>query len=206
MYRADLDAVPDFAAAAMDRAASLRLATPALRRRLLRGRALAREVLSRYVGVPGPDLVIDRTCPECGEQHGKPSLAAPPPYFSVSRSGRTFVMAVATSPVGVDIERLRRMDFAGIAAKEFSPAEAAHVVALSGHRQADAFARLWVRKEAMGKAIGSGLTPQVLRTDVLGAPGRAGEWTLIDLDLGPRLRAALAVGPANPKVRITELA
>jgi len=64
-------------------------------------------------------IEIDRTCAECGAQHGRPVVAdGRGPHVSVAHSG--LVIAVATcgvAAVGVDVERLpdENVDFEALA-------------------------------------------------------------------------------------------
>ena len=77
------------------------------RRQFLLTRALARDVLSRYVGVEPSALVFSRN------EYGKPALAQPldcPIVFSLSHTKGLSVCAVATEQsIGVDVEWLQRM-------------------------------------------------------------------------------------------------
>lgn len=101
------------------------------RGRSMLGAALLRVAVAAHVGVPPGDLVVDRTCPECGGPHGPPRVVAAgrtPPHVSVSHSGVVVMVALSRpGPVGVDVQR---------------------VTDVPGH------ALEWVRREAMVKAAG----------------------------------------------------
>lgn len=75
-----------------------------------RGRRLvAAALLQRAVGRAGAAPVeVDRTCEECGRQHGRPVVAGGP-HVSVAHAGVLVVVATcAGAPVGVDVERTGR--------------------------------------------------------------------------------------------------
>lgn len=155
------DAKVDAAAATLDadeqdRAA--RFATPLLRRRYVLAHAGLRSVLSRFTGTPPARLSLAReACTACGEPHGKPRLQGPGPAFNLAHSGDTAVVAVAPgrghTDVGVDLEQLTpAISAPELAAIVLSPDEAA-----TSPRSTRDVLRVWTRKEAALKAIGTGL-------------------------------------------------
>lgn len=80
------------------------------------------------------EVVVDRTCEECGAQHGRPVVAGGP-HVSVAHCGVLVVVATCTDTrVGVDVERVDRFEGAVAAAQA------------------------WVRHEALIKAGGPGAT------------------------------------------------
>jgi 4'-phosphopantetheinyl transferase len=127
-----------------------RFRRPADRARYLAAHALVRLVLAATVGTPAAALVFDRTC-RCGAQHGKPVLPGGP-GFSLTHAGD--LVGVAVHPdgaVGLDVEQVRELgDLTAMAAHVCSPQESAP--------DADAFFALWTRKEALLKAVGTGLS------------------------------------------------
>jgi len=128
---------------------------------------------------------------------GKPALAdAATPHFNLSHSGATGVVAVSdTHEVGVDIELLRPVpDALDLSAAYFRAAEHAALQALPPALRATAFLRAWTRKEAVLKAVGTGLgldpqTPytgldgDLARVQVPGPSGRQATVELATLDL-----------------------
>lgn len=87
------------------------LRRPADQGRSLLGAALLRFAVAGRLGVAPQDVVIDRTCAECGEPHGAPRILGPGdgpfPAVSVSHSGLLVVVALNDDgPVGVDVQRL----------------------------------------------------------------------------------------------------
>jgi 4'-phosphopantetheinyl transferase len=127
------------------------------RRRSIVARAGTRRILSRMTGAAPHELAIVE-----GE-HGKPALADGEIEFNASHSGDLVALAFArATPVGIDVERLRKMhDPLGIARRFFSEAELAFV------ENADdivaAFFIVWTAKEAIVKASGKGLGAGDLR-------------------------------------------
>ena len=95
------------------------------------------------------------------------------------------------------MERVRPLtDLAGLAAHACSPAESV--------ADADAFYRLWTRKEAVVKGSGVGVATDLRRVEVRpdratalvghrGAEGGPDTWAVRDLPAGPGHRAAVAV-------------
>jgi 4'-phosphopantetheinyl transferase len=177
-----------------------RFRRPADQARYLAAHALVRLVLADDAGLPADALVFDRTC-RCGAQHGKPVLPDGP-GFSLTHAGE--LVGVAVHPggdVGLDVEQVRELsDLPGMAAHVCSPRESA--------ADADAFFTLWTRKEALLKAVGTGLaTPMSAIT--LGPAGVL-DWTgedapreplwLADLRPGPGYHAAVAGTGARPAV------
>ncbi len=93
------------------------------------------------------------------DEHGKPRLSRHlARHFSLSHSGEWAVCALGESPLGIDIERAREVRAAALAARYFTPQEAALVERLSGEERQRAFFRLWTAKESVLKAQGTGLS------------------------------------------------
>lgn len=97
-----------------------------------RGRRLVGELLlqralrhARGSAVSEP-IEIDRTCAECGAQHGRPVAAdGRGPYLSVAHSGLVIAVATCTdAAVGVDVERLPAEDDGSGALAEWVDREA----------------------------------------------------------------------------------
>ncbi|GAA5136739.1 4'-phosphopantetheinyl transferase family protein [Pseudonocardia adelaidensis] len=145
------------------------------RARYLAAHALVRLVLADAVGTAAAALVFDRTC-RCGAQHGKPVLPGGP-GFSLTHAGD--LVGVAVHPggdVGLDVEQARELtDLPAMSAHVCSPRETAP--------DAQAFFTLWTRKEALLKAVGTGLaTPMSAIT--LGPSGVL-DWTGEDAPRDP---------------------
>lgn len=94
------------------------------------------------------------------EPGGRPRLAGAALGWHVSVSHGRGLAAVALTrlgPVGLDVEVVRPVPAVPLARRWFGPAETAWVAARPEAEQRDAFFWLWTRKEAVGKALGTGL-------------------------------------------------
>jgi 4'-phosphopantetheinyl transferase len=119
-------------------------------------------VLSDALGVDPAGLRYERSCEHCGHPtHGRPRLAGPEPAldFSLSHSGAAVVVAVGPGPLGVDVEDLTRRPVAAGVVERVTTTDERDALPAAGvpgrHR---AVLELWTRKEAVGKALGLGVT------------------------------------------------
>lgn len=115
---------------------------------------LLRGFLSHWLGVPHNELGF------VTNPYGKPALENSALNFSISRSGPHLAFYFGPQAGGIDIETLRASgQFQGIIDSHFHPNE-------QHSAQDDAgFFRVWTRKEAVLKAIGSGLTDDLAALD-----------------------------------------
>jgi 4'-phosphopantetheinyl transferase len=182
------------------------------RDRFLVGCGLAKTVIAACTGQRPAEVNFDRTCRRCGKPHGKPALHRGGLEFSVAHSGDLVAVAVATAPVGVDVEQLaeRPREVGGgdpdaLARMVLADEERAALASVQPSGRARAFLVAWTRKEAVTKAKGDGLrvpfSEVVLATTGPG-PSRLVAWpypqdprtvSLLDLDTEPGYVAALAV-------------
>ncbi len=97
--------------------------------------------------------------------YGKPHLFPASRWnFSLAHSGDVALVAVSRGRlVGVDVEEFRPDVRALELAERFFPEdEARALAAFPPSGRAAAFTRLWILKEAVGKALGCGLRPSVV--------------------------------------------
>ncbi|WP_328872934.1 4'-phosphopantetheinyl transferase superfamily protein [Streptomyces sp. NBC_00287] len=163
--------------------------------------AALRTILSALTGETPAALRFARAaCPCCDEPHGRPVLTSARLEFSLSHSRDLVLIGVAPTPIGVDTEPVPKPGTAELLAKALHPAEREEVeTALPEHRSA-VFARLWVRKEAYLKGLGTGFGRDLAADDVRGA---VAGWQLTDLSAGPGQAAAVAVNsPAPCEIRV----
>ena len=130
------------------------------RDRMIAAWALARTLLGDLLGEDPADVAVERHCGRCGSrEHGKPRLAdaSAGVHFSLAHSGDHVVVAVSSAgPVGIDVEQLRpTTDYRRLSRTTLTADEAAAFRAAGG-RPLD-FLRMWVRKEAVTKAVGTGV-------------------------------------------------
>lgn len=111
---------------------------------------LADEAVAEWVG--GVSAPVRRRCDRCGSlEHGRPVVLPDGPYVSITHTAGLVAVAVTgLGPVGVDVERVRDLDVASVAARVIGD--------LDGPvSDATGFLRAWVRKEAVVKATGDGI-------------------------------------------------
>lgn len=171
-----------------------------------------RLILGAYAEVAPRDLVFTFN------EFGKPELAndSASLRFNLSHTNGLSLLAVCRdSPVGIDVEAVRRMnDWRDIAQSHFSQSEIAELQGTTEFDQQNAFFRCWTRKEAFLKAHGRGLsipldsfavsldregTPALLECNW--DPEETKRWSFVSLDLGVQFAGALAVEGMNWKVR-----
>ena len=196
VWRLDLDVAPaDAAASADEERRAGRMLDEQRRARFLASRAWLRVILGIHLGVDPAAVAYTVS------QGGKPSVVGGGDLgFSLSRSAEVALVAVTRGrAVGVDVERLQAgVDHDRLAEQFFTPAEAAALRELPEADRRDAFFGLWVRKEAVVKASGAGLTDEISHLDVR-ADTVAGRWTVTSLDAGRGFAAAVAAdGPLGP--------
>lgn len=128
------------------------------RRRFVVARSALRTVLGRYVAAP-PARIAFSYAP-----NGKPRLSDPDSsadlQFNLAHSGELALIAVTRGcELGVDVERLRVINQSQeIAQRYFHPREVARLTSLAPADRNAAFLRCWTGKEAMLKALGTGVT------------------------------------------------
>ena len=137
--------------------------------------------------------------------YGKPALAAPWSGLCTSLSHSADLVAVAISvgrAVGVDIQHLEpRLDVVAMSARFYPRAEAMYVATgRDAGARADRFTRLWSRKEAVVKAAGGRLWPnlgiEVLGGDVVSCAEPPGAHRVADVPAPSGFRAAVALADA----------
>ncbi|QKW24990.1 4'-phosphopantetheinyl transferase superfamily protein [Streptomyces seoulensis] len=143
-------------------------------------------------------------CPTCGEAHGRPAVAPTPPplHFSLSHSGDLALVGVAARPVGVDVEKLPGAETVDLCSRALHPDERAELAAVpAGEERARLFARIWTRKEAYLKGLGTGLRRSPAE-DYLGADAarHPAGWTVLDTPCDAGHAASTAVYGAAPAV------
>ncbi|MCX2185260.1 4'-phosphopantetheinyl transferase superfamily protein [Streptomyces sp. SKN60] len=152
-----------------------------------------RTVLAGLLGERPADLEFTREpCPCCDAPHGRPALALPGPplHFSLSHTRGRVLIATAPVPVGADVERRPEPAAVRELVAVLHPAERAEV---GPDGDAAAFGRIWARKEAYLKGLGTGLGRAAHLDDLSTAATAPAGWSLYDLPCGPSHDAALAL-------------
>lgn len=185
------------------------------RDRFTLGVVLSRLVLGAQQDRAPTDVAIDRDCRRCGRPHARPRLLDGRRLdFSITHSGGLVGLAVArgvpgadggTRSVGVDLERVVPLREPGMERVVLSVTEQTLFDRLPPGDQVTAFYRYWVRKEAILKATGDGLTVPLTGLSVSAAdrPARLLAWaerpelvagtTMQDLEAAAGYAASLAV-------------
>ena len=136
------------------------------RDRYTRARTAMRCILSAYLGVLAGDVKFGVG------PHGKPFLAGFASsrglQFNITHSGNLALLALSgEAAVGIDVEMLRRPDdIRSLAKSVFSIAENAQFATLSDEALVAAFFSCWTQKEAVLKALGTGLSIDARCIDV----------------------------------------
>ena len=172
---------PDESARAMSMVA-------AQRRRFMASRILLRRLLAAYLGNEPQEIEFSYG------SGGKPSLARVPPasplHFNLSHSRDRVLIAIARTPVGIDLESPRRLgDFEGLARRFFSPGEVRALARIPASQRRDAFFACWTRKEAYLKLIGRGIASGLKTVEVAFSPGL--EPGVLALDGSPHEQCSL---------------
>ena len=183
-----------------------RFMRPVDRARFIASHAALRFVLAQALTrVPSSIRMI-------ADASGKPRLVGPGEGaldFNLSHSGsRALVGLTEATAIGVDIEALRPIpDALRIARAHFAADEAAALADLMPDIRATAFFGLWTRKEAVVKALGTGLSLPLDRFSVTVPPApprmlRDGAaWTLATIEAGADYAATVAVPTAGVTLR-----
>ena len=120
-------------------------------------------MLSAELGVTPEQVPLLRECRWCGGPHGRPRLPDGSFHISISHSGDLVMVALARAvheagAVGVDVEEVVGARAAGLASSVLSSAEQDDLASRPAPNRAQDLIRYWVRKEAVLKATGDGLT------------------------------------------------
>jgi 4'-phosphopantetheinyl transferase len=129
--------------------------------------------------------------------HGKPELPGHPVRFNLAHSADRALIALSDDrEVGVDLERLARSSRA--VERTLTDGERAGLPPGDRHTE---LMRVWCRKEALAKAIGTGLgwTPENFDTS------RPDGYSIVDLAVDDGYLGALAVAGERPDVVVAKL-
>jgi 4'-phosphopantetheinyl transferase len=188
----------------LERAARYALEKP--RQQFIAARGILRELLGRYLDIPPGEVHFQYT------PRGKPLLAIERPghelQFNLAHSeGRALLAFALRQHVGVDLEKIRTVpDAEAMAARYFTPEEAAEIRTGHGDEQSRRFFNCWTRKEAYLKALGEGfaIPPDSFQVSLLpgeparlirvaGNPGEPARWEFNAWEPFPGWVAALAI-------------
>jgi 4'-phosphopantetheinyl transferase len=123
------------------------------RRRFVTARVALRQILAGYHGVSAAALPLVR------ESSGRPVVeGGGTPAFSLTHSADLALIAVGTQPVGIDVERVRRVGYMRRIARRVMHADTVRALSdLSAEQRRTAFLDAWTQREAHVKALGGGI-------------------------------------------------
>ncbi len=151
-----------------------------LRTRFTICRGVLREILGLRLGQAPQDVRFRY------ERLGKPHVVADGaigPHFNVSHSGDRALIAVANSPLGVDLEMpQRQINTSAIASQLLSPTELREWEQMTEQDQVKAIMQLWVCKEALLKAMGLGIADGLRRVSFALPIGSATAFAPLHID------------------------
>ena len=168
------------------------------------------KLINLYTGIKEKDIVLQK-----GE-HGKPYLPDSDLRFNLSHSVDLALYAFARGrDVGVDLEReTRKVKALDIAERFFSASEKEFLRSLPEDGLQAAFLRIWTRKEAYVKAVGTGITEGLSTFSV--APDKypafclpvpeSPKWALWDISVGEGYAGAMSTRTGQVRVRLFHLA
>ena len=193
-----------------ERAARFKVSAPCSQ--FVISRALLRRALGLYLGEDASKIRFRTTA------NGKPELDMQCDLrFNLSHTEGATVFAVTRNRgIGVDVEHIRdNTDTMALAARFFSAEEVQWLRAQPAAELVPSFFRVWTGKEAYIKAHGDGLSKLLssfsvlpadeksqLRLKVYDDPEESERWRMWKLELGPGLRAALAIEGDGTRVRL----
>lgn len=163
----------------------------------------------------GADIEVGRHCPSCGSTtHGRPWVRladGTSPHVSLSRCGEHLVTVIADDPVGIDVESTAAVDARWDPALVLHPDEVPHdlkemrelahdlkemrgpahdlkEMRLLAHdlKEMRGRAAMWCRKEAILKALGTGLSTPMSEI-------RVADWPVEDIPAPEGLTASVVV-------------
>jgi 4'-phosphopantetheinyl transferase len=184
---------------------------PRERRRFIAARGWLRHLLARELACAPSDVPI------IADGRGKPRIACSDLSFSASRTSDVALYAVSWSmEVGVDVEAIRwAAEIDGIIARFMSPAERRALNSMAPAQRQIAFFDCWTRKEAYGKAIGTGLSFGLREIDLWregSAPVTVPGWSVHQVYVAPGFAGAVAgadtndwIAPIPRRIRATGL-
>lgn len=160
-------------------------------------RGVQRAILATHLGV---DPAALRFLQEGDE---KPRLAGPAGVhceYNASHSGELFALAVASAPVGVDVERVRALPrLEKLASRLFDGATTAAICTLPRERRASRFFEEWTRLEAHSKLHGQGVWRLLAHRE---AHAAAEGVQVASFDAPPGYYGAVAVAGGEPLVTV----
>lgn len=174
---------------------------------------LLRKVIAQYTGDDAEAAALAGSITTSGE-FGKPVIEDFRP-FSISHSGATWAVAVSENECGLDLQYYRKSNIEAVA-KRFYAEEDATTLKTAGteDEKEDLFFRIWVRREALIKAVGGSVVasedvPPVIKDETGYAEVEYKDklWYLRDISIpgADRMAAAVCLSDSNEQIAFEEL-
>lgn len=178
------------------------------------GKIMARKIIADYAKIAPEDIEFRI------DNYGRPFLKQALINnfdFNISHSGDYVVLALSDQRLGIDVEKIRPVDFK-IAETCFHDKESEHLNR-DPEKQLENFYKLWTLKESFIKAVGEGLSYPLkdfyfsfsaagIKINILKpvADDQVWNFRLYDFDLGYKLAVCAKDREAPPLVKISNLA
>jgi len=135
------------------------------RRQFIAGRWLARVAAACFTGTQPNDWVLVAASNGAPEIHLRSTGRVQGVHLSLSHSGEMIAAAIASFPLGIDLESTGKVrDWIALAEYVFAPEECEQLRLLPASDRQELFYRYWTLKEASGKRAGTGLRLLQART------------------------------------------
>ncbi|MBU3179087.1 4'-phosphopantetheinyl transferase superfamily protein [Clostridium estertheticum] len=121
--------------------------------RTLIGEILIRTIIFEELSIRNKHLTFEKN------QYGKPYFKGHPKFnFNISHSGDFVVCAIDDKSIGIDIEKVKHIEYKEIAKSFFSLSEFNYIVKEDLNIQLSKFYEIWTLKESYIKCSGQGLS------------------------------------------------
>lgn len=132
------------------------------RKHYMLSHVILRLLLSQYTGI-NPELIRILK-----NKHGKPYIKFYKLKFNISHSKNKLAIAISSSEVGIDIEYVNpNFDIYEIIDITLSEAEKLNIKNLAFKLQKKQFYKYWTKKEALLKAVGTGVNIDLTQLEML---------------------------------------
>lgn len=119
----------------------------------LMGEILLRSIIIQKLKINNKDIVFSNN------YYGKPYLKNyPNVFFNLSHSGEFVVCAFDEHPVGIDIEKIKEIEYKDLAENFFTKREYDYIMKNDSDQQLNKFYDIWTLKESYIKCCGRGLS------------------------------------------------
>ncbi len=130
-----------------------RLKNNAYKNRMLISELLIRSIINEKLKLNNDKIIF------CKNQFGKPFLKGYEDfYFNISHSGEWIICATDSKSIGIDIEKIRLINYVEVAKNYFTNRECRFIFEASSSERIRNFYRIWTLKESYVKAEGGGLS------------------------------------------------